>query len=209
MCLLVPYGGMDGVWHVHFAVALNIGSMGFFWWRIPEQVSRYYEKITDLEGNMEIGVERSPALQIDWGKRALTAADLNNTAMCFAKLPKFGDREKHKPFDYYVGGLTFLSLNDVHWQCEQNVFGNFFHSLKAGLQQYGYWEKEDQFRQGFDRFLDEILPEFDERDKYFSLGDQLSAGKEAEPKITLSEAAMMKLLCDAFYLKTFRDIKVE
>lgn len=208
MCLLVPYGGMDGVWHVHFAVALNIGSMGFFWWRIPEQVSRYYEKITDLEGNMEIGVERSPALQIDWGKRALTAADLNNTAMCFAKLPKFGDREKHKPFDYYVGGLTFLSLNDVHWQCEQNVFGNFSIRSKLGYNSTDTGRKRTNSDKASTGFLMKYC-QSSTRDKYFSLGDQLSAGKEAEPKITLSEAAMMKLLCDAFYLKTFRDIKVE
>jgi len=28
----------------HFVVALNIGTMGFWWWRMPEQISRYYVK---------------------------------------------------------------------------------------------------------------------------------------------------------------------
>ena len=28
----------------HFVVALNIGTMRFWWWRMPEQISRYYVK---------------------------------------------------------------------------------------------------------------------------------------------------------------------
>ena len=36
-------------------VALNIGSLGFFWWHTGTRTTRYYEKILDLEnGNAEL-----------------------------------------------------------------------------------------------------------------------------------------------------------
>jgi len=116
----------DGLWWFawgiarHFVTALNIGSMGFWWWRMPEQVSRFYESIEDLEHpDMQVGLERSPSLKIDWGEnRALSQDDLARTAMAFAALPGPKRRDAHGAYNYYIGGITFLSLNDVHWQCE-------------------------------------------------------------------------------------------
>jgi hypothetical protein len=45
-----------------FVVALNIGTMGFWWWRMPEQISRYYEALQDLETGKELVIERNPIL---------------------------------------------------------------------------------------------------------------------------------------------------
>jgi hypothetical protein len=39
-----------------------------------------------------------------------------------------------------IGGLTFLSLNDIHWQCESTVFGNFMECLKAMMEEAGDWK---------------------------------------------------------------------
>jgi hypothetical protein len=51
--------------------------MGFWWWRMPEQISRYYEALQDLETGKELVIERNPILKIDWGKgRVLTERDL-------------------------------------------------------------------------------------------------------------------------------------
>ena len=41
---------LEAIWYLgwgvarRFVIALNIGTMGFWWWRKPEQTSRYYEK---------------------------------------------------------------------------------------------------------------------------------------------------------------------
>src|SRR5581483_8001216 len=82
---------VEGLWWFgwglarHFVVALNIGTMGFWWWRLTEQISRFYESIEDLEKKMKIFVERSPALKIDWGpNRVLTEEDLHRVALCMA-----------------------------------------------------------------------------------------------------------------------------
>jgi hypothetical protein len=87
--------------------------------RVPEQISRYYESLKDLETNRELAVERSPSLKINWGEnRVLTEQDLRQVALCFVALPGPGRRDQHAAYNYYIGGLTFLSLNDIHWQCE-------------------------------------------------------------------------------------------
>ena len=111
----------EGLWFFgwglarHLVVALNIGTMGFWWWRMPEQISRYYESIEDLETRRRLGIERSPSLKIDWGEnRALTEQDLERVASCFVALPGPDRRDQHAAYNHYIGGLTFLSLNDIH-----------------------------------------------------------------------------------------------
>ena len=123
---------IEGLWFFgwglarHLVVALNIGTMGFWWWRMPQQISRYYESIEDLETHRQIAVERSPSLKIDWGEnRVLTEEDLERVASCFVALPGPDRRDQHLAYNYYIGGLTFLSLNDIHWQCEVQAIGNF------------------------------------------------------------------------------------
>jgi hypothetical protein len=62
--------------------------MGFWWWRMPEQISRYYESLEDLEKHAKVGLERSPSLKVDWGgNRVLTDEDLDRVAACFTALP--------------------------------------------------------------------------------------------------------------------------
>ena len=158
----VPVQGMWWFcWGVarQFVVALNIGTMGFWWWHMPEQTSRYYEFIHDLESGDEVRVERSPSLKIDWGEnRVLTEQDLAQVAACFAAFPGPGKRDKPGALDLYIGGLTFLALNDIHWQCEVQSFGNFFESLRAMMEQHGDWQAGTPYELAFVRFLDEFFP---------------------------------------------------
>jgi AbiV family abortive infection protein len=153
LCLLdnVP---AEGLWYFcwgmarHFVTALNIGSMGFWWWRMPEQVSRYYETLEDLETKSKMEIARSPPLTLNWGPtmRVLTNADLVRVMQCFAAMPQPEEREKQVPYGYYLAGVNFLSINDVHWQCEGIAFGNFLQALKAIMQQCGYWDGQTPFQ---------------------------------------------------------------
>lgn len=186
-----------------FVVALNIATMGFWWWRMPEQVSRYYESLEDLETHSKVGIERNPILKIDWGEnRVLTEEDLDRLMVCFTALPgPSASEEVNKPYNYYIGGLTFLSLNDVHWQCEVNVFGNFFECLKAMMEKAGDWKPGVNFQNAFLTFLDEMFPGMDERDKYAELAQRFETKKVEGAVITLKEAAFMKLFCDAYFMR--------
>lgn len=186
-----------------FVVALNMGTMGFWWWRMPEHVSRYYESIRDLESGHELKLERSPSLRIDWGEnRTLTLEDLGRVAMVFASLPPRDPNGEQTGLDFYVGGITFLSLNDVHWQCAVQSFGNFFESLRAMMAQQTDWIKGTPFEPAFLKFLDVLFPSMDERARYAELVRAFDEKKLDGVVITLKEVSFLKLFCDAYFLKT-------
>jgi AbiV family abortive infection protein len=185
----------------HFVVALNIGSMGFWWWRMPEQISRFYESIRDVEAGLEMKIERRPSLKIDWGEnRVLTIEDLARSAAVFAALPRRNPDGKTPGLDNYIGGLTFLSLNDIHWQCEVQSFGNFFECLRLMMEQHGDWKPGDPFEAAFIRFVDKLFPSFDEKDRYTALIRAFDANDLKSVKITLKEVSFIKLFCDAYIL---------
>ena len=186
----------------HFVVALNIATMGFWWWRMPEQISRYYESLEDLDNGAKLAIERSPSLKVDWGpNRVLTEEDLQRVAACFTALPGPHQRDQHRAYNCYVGGLTFLSLNDIHWQCESTAFGNFFQCLRAMMEEAGDWKEGQPFQESLLRFLDDMFPKMDERGKFAELCERFEANKLEGVVVTLKEAAFMKLFCDAYFMR--------
>jgi AbiV family abortive infection protein len=200
---------VEGLWFFgwgvarHLVVALNIGSMGFWWWRMPEQISRYYESIEDLETNAQLGLERNPSLKIDWGPhRVFTDADLARVAQCFAALPGPNRRDRHGAYNYYIGGITFLSLNDVHWQCEVQAYGNFHESLKAMMKDAGDWNGDTPYEERFIKFLDELFPSLDERERFLTICRAYEGKRVDSLGITLKEVSFIKLFCDAYFLRT-------
>ena len=190
----------------HFVTALSIGTMGFWWWRMPEHVSRYYESLEDLDNpKMKLTLERKPSLKIDWGaNRVLSESDLGNIAMCLAALPSPAKRDQHAAYNYYIGGITFLSLNDVHWQCELQAYGNFHESLKAMMKDSGEWNDEEPFGEAFARFLAGHFPQMPQadRDRYRDIALGFEAKDLEGLSVNLSDVSFIKLFCDACFLKT-------
>ena len=188
-----------------FVTALNIGTMGFWWWRMSDHINRYYEYVEDLEIKEKLRIERSPSLRVDWGEnRVLTENDLTNVASCFAAVVESRERENEDHCNYYIRGVTFLALNDVHWQCESTVFANFFRSIQAMMKETGDWTEGESFSDGLMKFLLDMFPSFDERDVYQRLFEAFESGEEEYSNVTLREASFMKLFCDAYFLKKMR-----
>jgi len=209
----LPKGvSVHGLWSTgwgvarRFITAINIGSMGFFWWYVPEQISRYYEKIMDIEENSEMVVERSPRLILDWRKEALLERDLRHTQVCFSMLPRLSERKKHEPLNYYLTGLGFLSKNDIHLQFEANAFEQFYKSLKAGMQTYKDWDGTSPFSDAFNAMMLELSADKEGRKKYIKLGKKFEKEPIDPSGITLEEAGMMKTLCDAYFFRKFHDL---
>src|SRR5262245_8355214 len=172
---------------------------------MPRQISKYYESIEDLEKKQRVGVERSPSLKIDWGtNRVLTEADLNRVAECATVLPSPGDTEGLEPYNYYIGDLTFLSLNDIHWQCESTVFGNFFESARAMMAQAGDWAPGTPCVPALMQFLDNTWPDWDERNRYNEIFEAFERKAVDNLTITLNEASFMKIFCDTYFLHKIR-----
>ena len=192
-----------------FITALNIGSIGFFWWYIPEQISRFYEDLRDLDENAHLAIERQPILKLEHKRGALNEQDINNTALCFGMLPGPNDVKKHKPFDLYLTGLGFLSKNDIHLQFELNAYDCFYRSLKSGMEVFGDWDAAKPFEDAFEAFTKDIIPDAEQRREFLELGRQFEI-QPCDPKgITLNEVGGMKLLCDAYFLERFRRLAKE
>lgn len=195
----------------HFVVALNIGTMGFWWWRQPEQVDKYYEDIEDVEFKKSVLLKRSPSLKIDWGEnRILKAEDLNRISLCFAALPEPHEQQKHAPFNYYIGGLTFLSLNDVHWQCESTIFGNFFECLRAMMAEVGDWKEEESFTPICADYLRKIFVLNDEDlNKFIKIIHAYESKSTKDILVNLQDTSFAKLFCDSYFLDRFRPISMK
>lgn len=199
---------VQGLWHFawgvarQFVAALNIGTMGFWWWKMPEQLDGYYERIDDLENEHQIKLTRSPSLKIDWGdNRILTSEDLAQVINCLIALPGPGDALKLIPYNYYIGGTTFLSLNDVHWQCENNIFGNFLECLRKLMEETGEWNPETPFSETFREYIDNIITDnLDDKEHLISIAKAFDANEMNEVTITLKDASFMKLFCDIYIL---------
>lgn len=187
-----------------FVMALNMGTMGFWWWHMPQHLDRWFESLRDLETGQEMRLERKPSLTIDWGEnRVLTIQDLGRVAAIFASLTpsSVGPERKQGSLDYYIGGLTFLALNDVHWQCEVQSFGNFFESLRHMMTKHGDWTEGQPFAPSFLKFIDELFPNFDEKERYAALIKAFEEKKLDGVAVTLKEVSFIKLFCDAYYMK--------
>lgn len=149
-------------------------------------------------------ISRSPALELDWGKRALSQAELNNVALCFASIPPSSDEMKIEPFNYYVGGLTFLGINDINWQCENNAFGNFWHCFVSAAKVYGKWDKKSSVLDYMKSHFSGSTIEDTSLEECCELGGKLENNDLKPNEITLKEVGMMKILCDAHFLDYFR-----
>jgi hypothetical protein len=127
---------------------------------------------------------------------------LSSTFVC---IPGPADSDRHAPYNFYMGGLTFLSLNDIHWQCESTVLGNFFESLRAMMALAGHWKEGSSFAAAFGSYLSEAFPDMDEdRERMLSLCSAFESGTLKAEVVTLKEASFSKLFCDAYFLHKVR-----
>jgi AbiV family abortive infection protein len=200
---------IEGVWNVGLGItrrlltALNFGTMGFFWWYLPEQISGYYEEITDLEskGGGHVLVELMPRRAIDWGREALSEGALRRAAVCYGTLPGPRDDEGNRAIDHYLRGLTLLAKTDIHLGFEANAFQEFFAAIKWGSRTYADWDGASEYDQVFLDIAGAISPEMD-RVRYLELAKMLDdppAGYQG--LITLSEVGTLKVLCDAYHVQ--------
>lgn len=192
-----------------FVVALNIGTMGFWWWNIPKNREKYYESLKDLQNRCEVKLTVDKTLKVNWRGGKLDKDALQNVAICHAELP-------FKPpltsvFDSYLTGLGFLGVIDVNLRFELNAFESFFNALEQGLKQYGYCSSENDYDEAFLRFISEIAPEMpqEQKDRLLKSGRWFVSRTGTPEKIDLGDVAMIKILCDAYFLRVFRERAID
>lgn len=199
--VVLPKGvPIQGLWYVawgearRLAVSLNIASKGYFWWYLPQDVSKFYEKIIDLESNTEVCVERNPKLELNWGKDELSESDLVNTIMCYRFLP----RDNIDFLNDYVAGISFLGKNDIHTPFENEIYLDFYHALLHAMVFYKDHSNGVPFIDSFEQMFKIIMKDSSGVKEYIEIADELLKNRKARKPITLSECGAMKVLCDVY-----------
>lgn len=192
------------LWHIgwgicrQFVVSLNIASRGFFWWSVPKDISRFYEKLIDIESDCEVRAERSP-LKIDFGNQVLKEIDLARTLIIFQHLSNIVNDSELAPYNIYITGLTFLSKNDLHSQFETQIFMNFFQSLTLGMKIYNFWKKKEPLNKAVERFFAKSTIDIKDCIRVVDMAVSIEKRKVLSQSVSLSEVAVMKKMCDIYF----------
>ena len=189
-----------------FVAALNIGSMGLFWWHVDKDRSRFYEKIWDLENDAEPQIKLSPELSVDWGNEdrrneTLTEVDLGYTRLIIGYILKtfHSNPRKRQALDMYLTGLALVSKTDVHLRLETSAFTHFFMALKNLLLASGDWDGVEDLKHAAEAQFSEILPTMENLSEYIEWGMQLEKRNNPRKRITLTEVIEMKAYCDCYF----------
>lgn len=186
-----------------FVAALNVGSMGFFWWHLPQQTTRFYERVTDLEAPhiYEVAMDRMPAVRMDWGNRTLTVEDLNRAARVFYMMTQMGTANVDRVFGQYFGGLIFTSKTDLHFDFSVDACHAFAVSLFEGMRHFEVWDGDQA---SIDDALHAALADALKPEGYDELTELAKRAYTItpihRPQFTVTDASKIKLVCDVFFV---------
>lgn len=183
-----------------FVAALNIATVGLFWWHVDKDISRFYEKIWDLENdNTEVGIDVLPKLNIEWEHQSLTEDDLKYTRhiMGYIHHTTRSNPRYREALENYLTGLALLSKNDIHLRIEPNAFAYFFMALKTLLLASGDWDGVGDLKITTVDQLSEFTPG-QNLSNYIEWGMQLEKRDNPTKRITLTEVINMKTHCDIY-----------
>ncbi|MFL6390280.1 MAG: AbiV family abortive infection protein [Terriglobales bacterium] len=184
---------------VRFVVALNMGSLGLFYWYLPTFVSRYYESVTDIENSRRLEMDLNPGVKIDWGKsNPLGTQELNNSAIVYSYMARFSG-DQLRAVDHYLRGLAFLCKSDVFFQLTHGAIQAFFVTLRELMRLNLDWDGMEPFKTAIQRTLKEFIESMPDMLRVLDLAESVEKRTEGAT-VTMQETFMMKALCDLYVI---------
>ena len=185
-----------------FAVALNIATVGYFWWYLPEFVSTFYEELVDLDTKARLGVDYKSPVMGGWKRTALKAQQLHTAGMILVYLMRWATKEQSLAYSRYMQGIALLSKNDVFGDFTGQALIHFAHAFRMGLASYGEWDGVPAnfghaVASALGKLWDnpEMLAEFN---SLMEAADALEKQQQPSRPITLDEAIKLKVFCDGY-----------
>lgn len=198
----IPFDGLGGVAlsvSTAFALALSVGTLGFFWWYLPMRTDELFERIRDLERDVALSAD-SPALNLLWGKRVLSEAELETTSRIYIYIQRL-PQQHWAPYLSYLRGLTFIAKNDIHGRSEPAIFKSFYEAYTGLAKQYGEWDGSSPFLaaalKSLAMFDDRKVAIERELPRLVELGEAVSHERLVSG-VTLRDAVVMKVCCDLY-----------
>ncbi|WEK06635.1 MAG: AbiV family abortive infection protein [Candidatus Devosia phytovorans] len=204
----------------HFTVALNLATLGTWWWRFAEDTTKWYERIDDLQNPaMQVVLEKGEE-PLDWGKdrKALNEDDMARLMAVLTALPMpaFGPRPAMF-FDYYAAGLEALASSSVHMPRAGDALIHFAAAMRMLMGQRGDLKPNDPLEPAFTKFVAARMGSFDEQPDMTEILRALDAAQNGGapvngpmPKMTF--AGLMKAFVDWYYMVaihpiSYKDVK--
>jgi AbiV family abortive infection protein len=201
-------GGLQVSWI--FLVAINVGTVGYFWWYLPVFVSKYCEEIVDLENKVNLVVERNPPLSISWGYQALREPDLNSVGLILAHLVRVTPDQK-QAYDQYFRALALVAKSDLFGQFEPMILVQFYDAFRSGLKAYGDWDgAPETFEVATELLWTELAVDTTFRADMTGVrrhAEEIARRNPAAGAPTIDEAIKMKVYCDLYFrLRALREL---
>jgi hypothetical protein len=193
-----------------FLVALNIATVGFYWWYLPTFVAKYDEEILDLENNARVLLERNPPLKPPWVRHALKENQLQNATLVFAHLIRQSP-DQAKAYIRYNRGLALLGKNDIFGQFEAVALTEFCEAFRAGLIAYHDWDGSPAtFAAVTEAVIKELFVNSNSEEiakdlaKVIDIASALDVSKPISQAVSLEEVFKLKACCDLYLLTRAR-----
>jgi hypothetical protein len=192
-------------------IALNIGSLGYFYWYLPAQLERYADAVVDLENRAQVRMVRpSPILPDISRRQVLDDARLADVMLCFAVMLSLGKKDDKKyssMFNDYLVGLRLIAHTDVHLDVAGQAFGEFYLAFITALQLFDPPADDEPITNKFMSALLLSTPDFDEGPRFAALGEEYRSTVKGPAGVTLDSVVKLKILLDVFLIKTFRRLE--
>ncbi len=184
-----------------FVTALNIATLGFFWWYLPEYVSRYFERIRDVEHDSEVVVDRIPMLKIGWPHQALKSEDLKNVSIVYG-FAAHASQQQFEALHRYFRNLGLMAKNDIFFQFEPTIAVEFIMALKDEMRAYGDWDGAPETAEASITAFFEGIPAAPEFiiviEEMLQLVDQITTNRMVPRPITLEDVGKAKVIFDGY-----------
>ena len=185
-----------------FAVSLNIATVGYFWWYLPEFVSTFYEEIVDLDTTAKLKVDYRSPVMANWKLTTLKARQLHTAGMIVTYLMGSATKEQSLAYSRYMQGIALLSKNDVFGDFTGQALVQFAYAFRMALESYGDWDGvPENFEQAAAATIDKLWNQPEILAEFKSLMEAADALEKSQPPsrpITLDEAMKLKAFCDAY-----------
>ena len=183
-------------------VALNIATVGYFWWYLPEFVSTFYEEMVDLDTKAKLGVDYKSPVMGGWKRTALKAQHLQTAGMILVYLMGWATKEQSLAYSRYMQGIALLSKNDVFGDFSGQALVHFAHALRMGLASFGEWDGVSaNFEQAAVAAIGNLSdndPMATELKSLIEAADTLEKQLHPSRPIALDDALKLKVFCDAY-----------
>jgi len=190
-----------------FVAAMNIGSLGGFWWWHPaEQTEKFYQRLTDLkaEPGVKIGLNMHAWPKFEWKREALDDSALQRIGLCFGMVARLEPPVYQGVIDAYLTGLALIGKSDLHLNFALQAAERFTTCLLEAMRHFGNWDGTDEhLPTAVSGFFRPLFKQPEDEHELIGLLRRLRQQPLNITDITLEKAAILKFFCDVYLVRRF------